>query len=95
MLFADDAVLFGKSLLCLQSSCSLYQKLLAVYGLEFNTSKRVAVHLRCDGKRERWFVTLKSQWLIHRSSVRNIKVAEEYKYLGLGTNLGVGQTSAK
>ena len=64
-------------------------------GLGFNASKCAVVHLRCDCKRKRWFVALKPQLFIDGNPVRNIKVGEGYKYLGLRTNLNIGQTSAK
>ena len=59
LLFADDAVLFGETLFGLQINCGPFQRRLAAYGLKFNASNCAAAHLRCGGKRKRWFVALK------------------------------------
>ena len=61
LLFDYGTVMFSETLFGLQINCRLFKGAWRHMDLwhMFNASKCAAVHLRCDGKRKRWFVALK------------------------------------
>ena len=88
LLFADDAVLFGESLVGLQQNVNRFSESLAYFGLSLNAAKCAAVHIRVDGRAKKWFVDSSEQLKVSGKLVRTLGIGESYKYLGLRLSLG-------
>ncbi len=87
LLFADDVVLFGESLDGLQSNVDAFAASLRSFGLNVNARKCAAVHIRPTRGQQQWYVAMNPTLKVNGREIKNLSVAESYKYLGVRLRL--------
>lgn len=81
--YADDIVLFASSAIGLQRLLRTAEDEARIYGLEFNSSKCLAMSIQVAGKEKKYKISTASSFKVNGEFIKQLGPTEGFRYLGI------------